>query len=280
MGVPQRGTKRGWHHSRVIILVGRDLWKALAMHEGGLLSGKGKPRDLLAVCRLHPTRKQKKGKMHNGGYGRRSTIVLPRKASVFSTCRPSLDVYRAQILSAEEAPLLQMMQARTCHRWALFRGADERLRLKRGEKSCSSARNEWNASADVMRWKWDERIGDQRERSWESERPNNNKKNVHENKHNPHPPKKCEPRRNACTTHFKADKVNEKNKLVSPYPLPATSSISTSSPRGGDLAGCWKPVWPPCTAPAPALALHSFPCKKRGKKCLPHGSVSTGADGG
>lgn len=116
-----------------------------------------------------------------------------------------------------------------------------------------------------MRSKREERIGDQRERSWESEQPNNNKKNVHENKHNPHP-QKCEPRRNACTTHFKAGKVNEKNKLVSPYPLPATSSISTSSPRGGDPAGCWKPVWPPCTAPAPAL--HSFPCKKRGKKLL------------
>lgn len=39
-GCTTTGTK-GWHHSRVIILVRRDLWKALAMHEGGLLSRGG-----------------------------------------------------------------------------------------------------------------------------------------------------------------------------------------------------------------------------------------------
>ena len=53
MGVPQR--QKGWHHSRVIILFGWAPIESSHYARGGPTFWK--PRDLLVLCRLHPTRK-------------------------------------------------------------------------------------------------------------------------------------------------------------------------------------------------------------------------------
>lgn len=120
MSVPLR--EKGWHHSRVIIVSG---WAPI---ESSHYAPRGptfwKPRDLLVLCRLHPT-----GKciMHaicgcvRYQLARADCNTTPVEGAGFSRTWLTLTLSWAQIISNEEVPVWQMMQAWACHWWALFR---------------------------------------------------------------------------------------------------------------------------------------------------------------
>lgn len=238
------------------------------MHEGGLLSRVGEKHVTFwqsAGC----TRLGRTQKMHNGGDGcpqkHNSVCFHGRRAC-------SLRAGRTQIVSAVEAPLWQVMQARACRRSALFCVADELLQ------------EGWGVGGEETRKKKNLRLA-----QFSNNRPKHErkikrntirrivcrdglKKNMHENNNNPHPLKKCKPRYSARrATRFKGNKVTQASKEYNPV-LRLLPTHRRSSPQRGTLRpGETRPAAPQC--PAANSPLCNTP------RCLPYGSVRSGADG-